>query len=74
MENATCCQSCGMPLSDDLLGTEKDGSKSADYCCYCYQNGAFTSDDTMESMIEKCIEIYREEMKKHFPALKRWSK
>ena len=22
-------------------GTEKDGSKSSEYCKYCYQNGAF---------------------------------
>ena len=32
-----------MPLDNpELLGTEKDGSKSQEYCKYCYQNGAFT--------------------------------
>lgn len=38
------CQSCGMPLAKDQLGggTEKDGSKSTDYCSHCYQAGAFT--------------------------------
>jgi hypothetical protein len=37
------CQSCGMPLSKDPQGggTEKDGSRSAKYCSYCYENGEF---------------------------------
>ena len=26
------CQSCGMPLTDDVLGTNADGSKNEDYC------------------------------------------
>ena len=31
------CQSCGMPLSDaTVLGTETNGSKNEEYCCYCY--------------------------------------
>ena len=25
------CQSCGMPLTDDVLGTNADGSKNEDY-------------------------------------------
>ncbi len=29
---------------DEHYGTEKDGSKRADYCSYCYAGGAFTSD------------------------------
>lgn len=34
------CQSCGMPLtSNEVCGTNADGSLSADYCTYCYQNG-----------------------------------
>lgn len=41
------CQSCGMPLSKDTKGggTEKDGTKSAIYCSYCYTNGAFNGGD-----------------------------
>ena len=32
-----------MPLDgEELWGTEKDGSKSHEYCKYCYQDGAFT--------------------------------
>jgi len=32
-----------MPLKDaNLLGTEKDGTRSTIYCSYCYQDGVFT--------------------------------
>lgn len=44
MENKFFCQSCSMPLDNpELLGTDKDGSKSHEYCKYCYQNGAFVN-------------------------------
>lgn len=78
------CQSCGMPMSQAAYGTEKDGSLSADYCQYCYENGAFTSQSTMEEMIDICVppmvqsnpsmseEQAREMMRKFFPQLKRW--
>ena len=80
------CQCCGMPMGDtnELYGTEQDGSKSKDYCKYCYENGAFTSDCTMEEMIAFCVTIMvkenpamsedtaREMMRQYFPTLKRW--
>ena len=28
------CQSCGMPLTEEVLGTNADGSKNEDYCMY----------------------------------------
>ena len=28
------CQSCGMPLTNDVLGTNADGSKNEEYCMY----------------------------------------
>ena len=32
------CQSCGMPLQkNEELGTNHDGSKNEEYCCYCYK-------------------------------------
>jgi radical SAM superfamily enzyme len=81
------CQSCAMPIEDeDLKGTNKDGSKNEDYCTYCYQNGEFTSQVTMEEMVEICIphtvdggvypdkETAREEMTAFFPQLKRWDR
>lgn len=80
------CQSCGMPMgeTDELYGTEQDKSKNADYCKYCYEKGAFTSDVTMEDEIEICVPILVEEkvcasaeeartmMREFFPTLKRW--
>lgn len=85
------CQSCGMPLTDSqYFGTNADGSANTEYCCYCYKDGAFTQDCTMEGMIDHCIEYLDEfngacetklskeeaiaQMKKHFPQLKRWKK
>jgi hypothetical protein len=79
------CQSCGMPLSKDKGGggTEKDGSKSADYCSNCYQNGQFTEPNlTLEQMQVK-VKGKMQEMHipgflasyfmKDMPNLKRWS-
>ncbi|MDR2957016.1 MAG: zinc ribbon domain-containing protein [Coriobacteriales bacterium] len=80
------CQSCGMPLgdTDDAFGTNADGSKNEDYCQYCYENGNFTLDCTMDEMIEFCVPHMastnpdisetqaREMMLEFFPTLKRW--
>lgn len=80
------CQSCGMPLSGDpqLLGTNADGSKNEDYCEYCYVDGKYTVDTTMDRMIEFCIphvlaanpqmteDSARAMMKEMYPTLKRW--
>lgn len=86
MENQKFCQSCAMPLTDDeTFGTNADGSKNEEYCVYCYKDGAFTSDCTMEEMIDFCaahvdewsMEVSKEEaiaqMKGYFPQLKRWA-
>ena len=82
------CQSCGMPLTDDILGTNADGSKNEEYCIYCYKDGAFTGDYTMEQMADFCAQFvddynkhtgknlsreeYKKELLKFFPLLKRW--
>jgi hypothetical protein len=43
MEGYLVCQSCGRPIDrPDILGTEKDHSKSTIYCLNCYRNGEFT--------------------------------
>lgn len=82
------CQSCGMPLTEEILGTNADGSKNEEYCIYCYKDGAFTGDFTMEEMAEFCAQfvdeynkntgqkLSREEYKamllQFYPNLKRW--
>lgn len=95
------CQSCGMPLTERLrvgehssginvLGTNADGSKNEEYCMYCYRDGKFLQDCTMDEMIEHCAQFvgavneglpnpitkeeYIGQMKAYFPQLKRWRK
>lgn len=48
------CQSCGMPMgnTEEMYGTEADGGKSKEYCKYCYENGNFVANCSMEEMIE----------------------
>ena len=82
------CQSCGMPLNEEVLGTNADGSKNGDYCIYCFKDGAFTMECTMDEMIEHCSQFIDEvnknlpspmtreeyigQLKVYFPRLKRW--
>lgn len=78
-----------MPMTlSEVFGTCADGAKSEDYCTYCYRNGKFTQECTMDEMIEHCAAfvedfnkdsgqtVTREEaigqMKAYFPRLKRW--
>ena len=58
------CQSCGMPLTDDYKGTNADGSRNEDYCNYCYMDGRFMQDMTMEQMIEHCCN--KQILNRHF--------
>ena len=51
------CQSCGMPMmASEQFGKNENGSINEDYCSYCFQNGNFTQDYTMEEMIEHCAQ------------------
>ena len=84
------CQSCGMPLTEEVLGTNADGSKNEDYCIYCYKDGRFLQECTMDEMIEHCAQFvdevnkhmpkpmtkeeYKQMMQGFFPMLKRWRK
>ncbi|MCQ2290146.1 MAG: zinc ribbon domain-containing protein [Muribaculaceae bacterium] len=78
-----------MPLSaDDMCGKNADGSICFDYCKYCYNEGEFTQQCTMDEMIDHCSEFvdefnkhaeqpitreqYKEMMYGFFPMLKRW--
>ena len=52
----TVCQSCGMPLADaSLLGTEADGSPSEHHCKWCYADGSYLGECTMEDMVDICV-------------------
>ena len=62
-----------------------DGTKNEDYCIYCFKDGEFTSDMTMDEMmnfcIEKMVEVHPDideaqasaMMSEVFPKLKRWA-
>lgn len=85
------CQSCGMPLNiSDDFGTNSDQTRNDDYCHYCFSNGEFSQDVTMDEMIDHCIQFLDEfnkdsnqrftkeeaiaQMRIYFPTLKRWAK
>lgn len=72
-----------MPLDNPaLLGTEKDGSKSNEFCSYCYQNGQFVNPGMTLNEMKALVKVQMEKMKMDpsiismavtvLPELKRW--
>ena len=85
METTKFCQSCSMPIDNiEWRGTEKDGSKSNEYCQYCYVNGAFINPnmtiDEMKVIVKTQLEKMHspsriiEKAVNTLPELKRWKK
>ena len=91
MSDEVICQSCGMPLKENSdKGTNSDGSLSDVYCVYCFKDGSFTRDITMEEMVDKnliyldewlketgqdmTIDEARAQLMQYLPTLKRWRK
>ncbi len=85
MQPQVFCQSCSMPIDDvDMRGTEKNGSKSGEYCMYCYANGAFT--DPQATLEDMKVIVKTQMEKRHIheqiiqtalttlPHLKRWNR
>lgn len=80
------CQSCGMPMKKDPQGggTNADGTKSAMYCSYCYQNGAFVGPNMTAEEMQVFVKGKLKEMgipgfvagffTRGIPKLKRWQK
>ena len=83
------CQSCGMPmLTPEEFGTNSDGSLNEDYCVYCFKDGKFTVEASMDEMIAQYAEIpealkdengnsitkeqFIANMQVFLPTLKRW--
>ena len=59
MDDKLRCQSCGMPLSAEFgnHGTNRDGTRTDEYCSFCFQNGDFTNpSQTLDEMIASSIE------------------
>jgi len=74
-----------MPLTKpEDNGTNKDGSKSADYCCHCFVGGEFQGYKTVEEAIADSVNfaeyagMTKEQMLEYatenYPKLKRWAK
>lgn len=73
------CQSCGMPLTPEQMGRNPDGTLSRHYCKWCWDNGDFLWDCTLEEMVEQCLphmpgdpEANRTYMAELLPTLDRW--
>ena len=75
------CQSCSMPLDDDdLISKEVDGSLNEQYCKYCYGNGQFMQNCSLDEMVEICVshlqnmdpDAARQYMYERLPQLERW--
>ena len=77
------CQCCGMPLNDEVIGREKDGTLNEDYCKWCYADGTYTYSN-MDDLIEVCAghmanenfseEQVRDYMKQLLPTLDYWKR
>lgn len=48
------CQCCGMPMGDEIIGRDKDGSLNENYCKWCYADGTYTYSN-MDDLIKICI-------------------
>jgi hypothetical protein len=63
MENKKICQSCSMPIGlDHVKGSEKDGSKSNNYCIYCYEDGIFKDPKITLGQMISSVETQMEKM------------
>lgn len=77
------CQCCGMPLEDEIISRNKDGSLNEDYCQWCYADGTYTYSD-MDTLIDVCIPHMTKEgfteaqarayMKEKLPQLDYWKR
>ncbi len=78
------CQSCGMDMKESDFGTNADKTLNKEYCKYCFANGGFLKNQTLEECIESGIPFLvedgicktedeaREKLKTVIPKLKRW--
>ena len=81
--NKLVCQCCGMPLEDEIIGRNKDGSLNENYCKWCYADGTYTYSN-MDDLIDVCVvhmakqgfseEQARAYMKEKLPQLDYWKR
>ena len=77
------CQCCGMPLEDEMIGKNEDGTLNEDYCKWCYADGNYTYSN-MDDLINVCVPLMTKEgfseeqardyMKQKLPQLNYWKR
>ena len=77
------CQCCGMPLEDEFISRNSDGTPNEDYCKWCYADGEYTYSD-MDELINVCVkhmagdgfseEQARAYLKQTLPTLDYWKR
>ena len=77
------CQCCGMPLEDEIIGKNKDGTLNENYCRCCFADGTYTYSN-MDDLIDVCVrsmvgENFSEEqarayLKQTLPRLDYWKR
>ncbi len=77
------CQCCGMPLEDEIISRNEDGSLNEEYCKWCYADGTYTYAN-MDELIDVCVghmakegfteEQARSYMKDMLPKLNYWKR
>lgn len=83
------CQSCGMNIEDDKYkGTNADGSLSDEYCSFCFKEGGFTNNFSLDQQVSIGLDYspeYKEaktaeekdkirlQAKEYLSGLKRWN-
>ncbi|WP_431209578.1 zinc ribbon domain-containing protein [Puia sp. P3] len=79
------CQSCGMPIDHpEMRGTEQNGSKSLEYCVYCYADGHLINPDMTLGQMTDLVRTKLKEMNMppsfidgavtNLPQLRRWTR
>ncbi len=77
------CQCCGMPLTDDIISKDAEGTPNEEYCKWCYADGTYMYSN-MDDLIDVCVrnmvsegfseEQAREYMKQSLPKLDYWKR
>ena len=77
------CQCCGMPLEDEYISKETDGTFNEEYCKWCYSEGKFiysSVDELIDFLVDHSANAQwtKEEARRFFeteiPKLNHWRK
>ena len=79
--NKLICQCCGMPMEDEIISRNEDGSMNEAYCKWCFADGTYTYSN-MDDLINVCVkhmvsdefteEQCRTYLKQTLPSLDYW--